>query len=64
MFAIRFSSSTRSSNYPLKITALTVASPISVGHSKLQHFRIHDSVIERRLASGLRAVAHKVLTLH
>jgi hypothetical protein len=38
MFGITFSSSTSSSNYPLKITALTVASPIPPGHSKLQHF--------------------------
>jgi len=39
MFGVRFSSSTSSSNYPLEITALTVVSPFSGGHSKLQHFR-------------------------
>ncbi len=38
MFGVRFSSSTRSSNYPLEIAALTVVSPFSGGHSKLQHF--------------------------
>ena len=39
MFGVRFSSSTSSSNYPLEITALTVVSPISGDHSKLQHIQ-------------------------
>ena len=41
MFGVRLSSSTGSSNYRLETTALTVVSPFSGGHSKLQHFPNH-----------------------